>query len=91
MHAHAALQSSYINQAKATFDSAQAAQLPAQTRDRLLRGKLIEDGELEPFLPKERVRLFLSSTFDDTRFEQDAILSTAYPFLKQFCRELGRL
>jgi len=35
------------------------------------------------------VMVFISATFLDTRFEQDAILERAVPELQEFCRGLG--
>ena len=35
------------------------------------------------------MRLFISSTFDDTKNEQDAILERALPELQAFCRSKG--
>eukprot|EP01038_Epipyxis_sp_PR26KG_P004550 gene4550-6422_t len=39
-------------------------------------------------MPSSRVLVFISSTFDDTKFEQDYLLENAYPFLDYFCRKL---
>lgn len=38
--------------------------------------------------PKTRVIQFISSTFEDTKFEQDYLLSEIFPFLTEFCRLL---
>ena len=79
---------SWLEQARATYESAQGFSLPEHVRSRLLEGLPISDLEMAAYAPKERVSLFISSTFDDTKFEQDVLLG-ASPFLKSFCRELG--
>ena len=39
---------------------------------------------------KSRLQLFLSSTFEDTKFEQDFMLQYVFPFLREeICRPLG--
>ena len=54
--------------------------------------KILSSGDTseryESDIPKGKVRVFMSSTFDDTKFEQDEVLNNAYSFLKKFCQIL---
>ena len=50
----------------------------------ILCGK-ISDSEISA---SSRVVLFISSTFEDTKFEQDYLLLEVFPFLEDFCRQL---
>ena len=44
----------------------------------------------KPFSIKSRTQVFLSSTFDDTKNEQDYLLVNAFPFLREeICRPLA--
>ena len=45
--------------------------------------------DISSLLPKTSVRIFMSSTFDDTKFEQDALLRKVFPELQRFCVNLG--
>ena len=56
----------------------------------LLSGNLHLSADAESaFLIKLVVIVFISATFLDTKFEQDAILERAVPALQEFCSELG--
>ena len=55
----------------------------------LYSGTLSVPGLNEEDLPKIKVNVFISSTFDDTKFEQDVLLKMVYPRLRDFCRSLG--
>jgi len=48
----------------------------------LYRGHLSVPGLNEEDLPKTKVNIFISSTFDDTKFEQDVLLKVVYPRLR---------
>eukprot|EP01041_Mallomonas_annulata_P007076 gene7076-14390_t len=39
--------------------------------------------------PSNKLLIFISSTFEDTKHEQDALLTRAFPFLRGFCNVLG--
>ena len=47
----------------------------------MLRGRLTSS-EVEIF---EKLVIFLSSTFEDTKFEQDFLLAEIFPFLRKIC------
>ncbi|KAH9502559.1 hypothetical protein Btru_068995 [Bulinus truncatus] len=53
--------------------------------DQILEGDLTD---LLP-LPRSTVRIFLSSTFSDTRAERNGLAREAYPKLRDYCTELG--
>ena len=53
------------------------------------KGQDLSTSIFEAMLPKSEVRLFISSTFDDTKFEQDVLLRKTFPNLKAFCNNLG--
>ena len=50
----------------------------------ILHGRLLK----EMLMFKDRLQIFISSTFDDTKNEQDFILENVFPFLREICRAL---
>jgi WD40 repeat protein len=61
-------------------------------KEAVLNGHLRFSLEIEDFIQRTfqySVCIFLSSTFDDTKFEQNALLEKVFPFLRVFCAALG--
>ena len=52
----------------------------------LLRGSLPPDGVKRN---GSEVWVFISSTFTDTMMERDLLLMDAYPYIREFCRQIG--
>ncbi|KAL5018770.1 hypothetical protein ScPMuIL_004492 [Solemya velum] len=55
-----------------------------------LKFETMMKGDLKslPEMPRSIVRIFLSSTFSDMRYERNMILREVFPFLKQYCASL---
>ena len=86
------LKKQYLSKAenlmKEFTDSNEVNRIP-EIVQKILRGEVSPSEDISSFLPKRKVTQFISSTFEDTQFEQDYMLKEYFPFMKQFCDVLG--
>jgi len=57
---------------------------------RLVNSSMLKGRLTDSILQRlDKLVIFLSSTFEDTKFEQDFMLAEIFPFLREICLELG--
>lgn len=69
---------------KESKDSNEVNRLHPLTK-KILFSQLSSSEDISQDIPSNKVLHFISSTFEDTQFEQDYMLTQCFPFLRQFC------
>lgn len=65
------------------------SQLMGHVAVQILKNEIDPVINISSHCPRGKVLHFISSTFEDTQFEQDFMLLHCFPFLRQYCDQLG--